>query len=361
MIVIRLLMRNQPVISNFPDHYLSHKPTIRWEFEKPDNRTYTFQVLVKQQGGGTTKFVPAPGTNFYNLYNVKNLYGNLSISIRAFVDGRRYSTSSPIETEIYESAVHRITDTNLLRVAVHADPGDDVFCSFSDNQWHGFDIDMVKLVASELEGRLGLSKRLDIEFTYYSWPKIIGAANQHQVDFAIASISISDKRQRKYGIQFSKPYLTSSLAIISRRTETKEQLALDDNTVTLDDLTDKSVAVHNETTASILMEAFNANNDDRHKIDVHTADSNPELSEWLNDGKIDVVMYDYHRAFSMLEPGMQIQKLVLATETGMDQYGLSFACNNSELREHMDQIIRTNKMKLRNMLEERIEHRRLAI
>ncbi len=363
MIWINRLMRNRPMIKDLPPHLLSHKPTIHWDFSPPDTNLYTFKVAVKKKGLGYKKTdftdFAAPGTDFYNLYREKKLQGNLTISVTAMLNNKRFSTSSAVETEIYEDAVHRIKATNRIRVAVHTDPGDDVFCSYYKNEWHGFDIYLVNEAAEQLKRSLGLTKPLQVEFIHYPWPEVIAAPNEHMVDFAIASISISKEREEKYGVLFSEPYYTASLGVISREARAGLSDAGDNGEVSLDDLRGKKIAVHQQTTASILLDKI-TKTDDTFSIQIHTARDNSQISEWLKDGKVDIVMYDYERAFSMLADGYKNQKLEPRTEVRMDEYGLAFAPNNSRLRAHMDQIISTNRQQFGQDLKKRTDRKSAA-
>lgn len=214
IIGINRAIRPRPMFQNFPTPYLSKSPTIRWVYDEPKNKTVTYEVIVKQHDKDKEeKSIKVPRNMFYA--EIRNIYGELTIRVNALVNGKVLRSSRKFTAEIYRDAVHRISLTGTLRVAVHADPGEEVFCFYRDDRWQGFDIDFANLIAQELQSELGLKAPIKIDFVFYTWPEVIGAPQNYEVDFAIASISISADRADSEKIMFSDSYAESRLGLVA--------------------------------------------------------------------------------------------------------------------------------------------------
>lgn len=97
--------------------------------------------------------------------------------------------------------------------------------------------------------------------------------------------------------------------------------------------------------------------DDRCKdIDFQVADNNSELRELLRNSSADAVLYDYHRAYSLLEPGMFVQYLEHDIQVEPDQYGITFAKISTRLHAKVNKIIAKHKDDLRRQLTERVQN-----
>jgi hypothetical protein len=66
-------------------------------------------------------------------------------------------------------------------------------------------------------------------------------------------------------------------------------------------------------------------------------------------------MYDFHRAFSMLEHGLMVQILQTTADVRIETDGLVFAPNNFCLRRCVNKIICDNRDEFDRMLERRIQ------
>jgi len=146
IIFINMALKPRPEIQDFPTPYLSKSPTIKWKYNEPEENV-TYQIAVKEQKTGKVTFIFGPKRMHHA--QIRNLYGKLTITVIAMKNEKKLRASRKNLIEIYSDAVHRIELTGKLRVAVHADPGEEVFC-FYDDKWQGFDIDFVELIAKEL-------------------------------------------------------------------------------------------------------------------------------------------------------------------------------------------------------------------
>lgn len=347
-IIDRALMP-RPEIQDFPTPYLSKSPTIKWSYKEPKDKKVTYQIVVKEHNTGKVARIGGPQYMYHA--EIRGLYGELTITVNAMVNGNKIRSSRDFRTEIYKDSVHRIEQTRKMRVAVHADPGEEIFCFYRDDKWQGFDIDFIELIAKELQSDLNLKYPIEVEYLFYKWPEVISAPNDYKVDFAIASISILAQRARDHNIMFSRPYAESKIGIVAY----KSGFVDGKSPVRLDSLIGKTIAFHKATTAAIFVEKMKQ--DARYKnVTFKLADNNDELRELLKNGSVDGVINDYQRAFALLDQGMFVQHLLHDIEIEPDKYGITFAKISTELRESVDRIIERKQDKLRKMLDERISN-----
>jgi ABC-type amino acid transport substrate-binding protein/gamma-glutamylcyclotransferase (GGCT)/AIG2-like uncharacterized protein YtfP len=359
LVAVRLVSRAiapRPVLKPFPPHCLSRNSIVRWEYTLGAARPVSYELQVKRLSTGDVFPIAVP-ERMHQIAIPDHITGPLEISVQALVAGKRTRPSRTIETEIYHDSVQRIRETGKLRVAVHTDPAEEIFCYFRDGRWQGLDTDFATLIASELAEDQEIGRPIDIEYSFFEWPAIIGAPNEHEIDMAIASITISAERSKKYGIYFSAPYAESKLGMIA-------YAHMFDGTpwssVNLDTLNGKTVAAHKDTTALAFVET--AVQDARHGgIQIHIAEDNDQLRELLRDNKVDAVVHDYYRAFTLLESGMAVYGLEQDVAMRADQYGIAFSRVNTPLLKKVDAIIRQHRLRIRTALDRRIDHRRRTI
>jgi ABC-type amino acid transport substrate-binding protein len=344
-------LKPRPMIEHFQTPYLSKNPTLRWTYDEPKNKKVTYQVVAQKQDGTDVEPFPVPQGMYHRV--LRDIQGVLRVKVEAMADRRVIRSSRWIDAEIYQNALQRIMLTGKLRVAVHEDPGEEIFCYYLD-KWEGFDVDFAELIAEKLTAKLKLEKPIEVEYLFYPWPEVISSPNEYKVDMAIASISISDEREKSYKITFSEPYAESGLGVVASVSGFRRHMNAEIN---LDELVGKSVAVHNETTASELVEILKQDERYKDKITFHVAYDNDELRELLKNSTVDVVIYGYQRAFSMLEKGMFVQQLRHNDEIRPDRSGIAFAKINKKLRDLVNDIINENKEDLRNNLEQRLRQR----
>jgi len=342
----------RPEIADFPTPYLSKSPTIKWRYNEPKNRKVTYQILVENRKTGK-EFKPINGPQKMYHAELKDRYGELSITINALVNKKVYRPSKKYSVEIFKDAVQRIEMTGKLRVAVHADPGEEIFCYYWDDKWQGFDIDFVKLIAAELQSDLGLKDPIEIEYLFHPWPQVISAPNEYKVDFGIASISISKNRAKEFNIMFSQPYAESQQGIVAYTQGFDGNI---ESPIPLDKLLGKTIAYHKETTASSLVEKMEQDPKYKESINFKVADNNDELRAFIKNGTVDGIINDYQRAFSLLDRGMFVQYLDHKIDIEPDHYGITFANISTRLQDKINRIIDRKHDEIKLLLDDRIRH-----
>ncbi len=354
--LVRFAISPRPKILELPAHYLSRSPRVRWEYPDDPFRSASYEVLIKLPGTEELKRINVPER--MRQIGLPGLTGRVEVSVDALVDGKKVGSSRPARTEIYRDSLERIRDTKKLRVAVHADPGEEIFCFYQDGQWQGFDIELSRLIASELSHDQGMECAIDVVPFFYQWPAVISAPNEHEVDMAIASVSITKDRVNEYGINFSKPYAVSGLGVIGYERVFADRKPGD--SIRLKALKGQVIAVHRETMAAKFVDKIKE--DPRYRdIQVLSAADNDELRELLRDNTVSAVIHDYQRAFTLLEAGTIVCALDHGTEVEKDQYGIVFSRLNIALLRSVDAIIERNRPKLTEMLDRFIERKRQMI
>ena len=358
-VVIRIVkgaIAPRPTIQPLPAHYLSRSPIIKWEYKLEGERRTSYELDVQELNTGEKKIIPVPER--MHQIAIPGITGPLEISVYALVDGKRIRRSNVVRTEIYRDSVQRLFETGRLRVAVHTDPAEEIFCYYQDGRWQGLDIDFATLIASELQHDRAIARPLAVEYSFFEWPAIIVAPNQHEVDMAIASISISAERSKEYGVYFSVPYAESKLGIVaySRTFAGKKPGDL----IYLELLKGKRIGVHKETMAQAFIEKA-AKGPGYGDIEIQPAQNNDELRELLRDNAVDAVVHDYYRAFTLLEGGMAVYRLDRDSDVRPDEYGIAFSRVNMMLLEKVDTILKKHQLRIRTILDRRIEDRARAI
>ncbi len=362
IVVIRRLIRARPIIEPLASPLLSKCPTLRWQYDGEQAKEVKYRVEVTPvNGAGTTMLNVPKRMNYRELIGQS---GELMLRVSAVSTDKTgrgekvISSSSAIFVELYENSLQRIKETNTIYVAVHADPGEDIFCHFDGQDWQGFDIELSKIIAAELKSDISpAGPEFEIVPVFHTWPEVISSPNTFEVDFAIASISISDERRRKNGIIFSQHYAQSELGVVSSIHGTEQDSA---NEIHLDSLIDRKVAVHCDTTASQLFDRIASDSRYEGKFEVVVARSNAEVMELLTNGSVDAVIYDYTRAFTFLNSNRIIRQLQHDIEIEQDMYGLTFAPVNSALCEKINAIIENNYDQIQQTLLNRIEAKQHA-
>lgn len=358
-VIIRIVkgaIAPRPTLQPLPAHILSRSPIIKWEYKLEGERHTSYELDIQELNTGGKKIIPVPER--MHQIAIPGTTGPLEISVYAVVDGKRIRRSNVVRTEIYRDSVQRLFETGTLRVAVHTDPAEEIFCYYRNGRWQGLDIDFATLIASELQQDRAIARRLEVEYSFFEWPAIIAAPNQHEVDMAIASISISAERSKEYGVYFSVPYAESKLGIVAYcRTFAGKKPG---DLVNLDLLKGKRIGVHKETMAQAFIEkAVKATG--YGDIEIRPAPNNDELRELLRDNAVDAVVHDYYRAFTLLEGGMAVYRFDRDSDVRTDQYGIAFSRVNMMLLEKVDTILKKHQLRIRTILDRRIEDRARAI
>jgi len=345
------VLRPRPKILPFPKPYFSKSPTVQWEYDEPEDTYVTYEVLVTSHNPEIIHPpIPVPNRMFYA--ELRDVYGTMDIAVNALNNEKVLRTSQTLQAEIYRNALQRISRTGKLRVAVHADHGEKVFCFYGNGNWQGFDIDLAHQLAKELEQDPDIQKPLDVEFQFYPWPEVIGAPRKFKVDFAIASMSISQKRSESENIIFSEPYAESALGIVAAKSSFGDGVG---GAIDLHRLQGKTVAYHKATTAANFVEKVKESSQ-YGDIRFHMADNNHELRELLQNSSVQAVLYDYHRAYALLETGMFVQYLQHDIPVAPDRYGITFAMISTQLREKVNAILTAHRADLKIKLEKLVKN-----
>lgn len=348
--IIDFLISPRPEIQYFPNPYLSRSPTIKWDYKEPTDKRVSYKVIVENLDTGKVDILQTP----YRMRHapLRGLHGKLSITVCAIADDKIIRRSREMQVELYSDALQRIQLTGRMRVAVHADPGEEVSCYYRDDDWQGFDIDFVHLIAEDLQQELRLGKPIEVDFLFYPWPEVIGSPNDYEVDFAIASIGITEDRIKDYKIMFSDYYAESKVGLAGRDASFEVDTGVP---ITLDKLKGKTVAVHNATTAEKFVDKVRQDPRYRDAIEFRVAYNNDELRELLKNGTVDAAIYDWERAFSLLDYGMFVQQVEYDIPHQKDRYGLAFAKVNTRLRDKLNVIIGKRRDGLSRMLTDRVD------
>lgn|GEM_PF-3165099 len=345
----------KPAIHPLPPQLLSKRPVVRWTYDAENESDTAYKVVVTSLDAdgeplrsAEPKMLKVPRRVTYRELSDTN--GLVAIKVIPVLAGKDFKASRPILAEIYADSLARIQDTGKLRVGVHADGGENVFCYTDDDNWRGFDIQLATQFAVFLQADLELEKPISLEPVFYPWPEVIGSPNSYEVDMSIASITISAEREAQGNIIFSAPYATSSLGVVAN---VRGMDHLVDRPIKLEDMCGKKVAVHVGTTAENfvnLVRKMSAYQD----IRFHIAESNYEL-QTLHNYAFDFVIYDHKRCYSLVEPGMFVQTLEHSIEVPPDEYGVTFCRANRRLRDRMNRFIEANRGELNRKLDERLD------
>ncbi len=352
---VKHLNKPRPVLDPLPRQLLSKHPVVRWNYAAENESDTAYKVIVtsldtegEPLGAAKPKTLKVPKRVRYRELSDTN--GLVAIKVVPVLATNDLKASRPLRAEIYEDSVARIQATRELRVGVHADAGENVFCYTDDDNWRGFDIQLARQFGAFLQDDLNLEAPISLEPVFYPWPEVIGSPNSYEVDMSIASITISPEREASENIIFSAPYATSSLGVVAN---IRGMEHLVDRPIKLEDMCGKTVAVHVGTTAESfvnLVREMPAYQD----IRFHVAESNSEL-QTLHNYAFDFVIYDHKRCYSLVEPGMFVQALEHSIDVPPDEYGVTFCRANRRLRDRMNHFIAANQVELNRMLDERLE------
>lgn len=354
---LRVIAAPRPVIEPFPAHQLSKSPILKWKYEAGNQARASYQVRIWDLDSGKA-LPPRPVPERMQQHGLDGITGRLRIRVHAVVDGKVRRASAALVTEIYENSVERIRRTGRLRVGVHSDPGEEIFCFLRDGMLQGFDIDLAYLIASELQEDADIETAIGVQPVFRPWPEIIGAPNEHEIDMSIASISVSKERMKRYDIEFSTPYAVSDFGVVAYSKVFSRGAARD--RLTLEALKGKTVGVHAETTACAFLDKVLQN---RRYTDIErrVAVNNDELRKLLRDRAVNAIVHDYQRAFTLVERDAIVYHLDHDLKVARDEYGIAFSSVNSALRLKVDTILARHRRRIAAMLAHRIDRKLAAI
>ncbi|HJU06841.1 MAG TPA: ABC transporter substrate-binding protein [Nitrospiraceae bacterium] len=332
---------------------LTHDFKAEWKYPDADGRT-AYMLLVNDKRNRRRVTYPTNSP----FVRVKER-GPLSLQVIATHPDKTTDKSSLLELEVYNDSIERLKESNEIVIGVHQDNSDGVFC-YSDGDvrhlerdgtskgYEGFDIDLVELIRKGLSTKYGLPN-LKATARHIPWPDIIQRPNTYDIDFAIASISVTPERKKT--VLFSDPYWETQIAVIQPKPSDK----ILSNTVSMEELAEYHVAVHHGTTALKLVEAL-GKSFPTFQYDV--AKDNTELFRWLNDRHVDAVLYDYERTFAETKQNPSLIVRTLNREqfnVEPEKYGITFAKVNRQLQEDVNGILHTHRGELKDLMVKRIE------
>jgi ABC-type amino acid transport substrate-binding protein len=352
---VKHFSKARPVIDPLPAEFLSRHPTIRWKYDGENNKETSYKVIVtpldsigKPAYTQPVKTLCVPKRVMYR--ELRKINGSVEIKVVPSIRGCDLKASRAFRSEIYEDSLRRIELTNQLRVGVHADAGENVFCYTDDDDWCGFDIEMANLYAHFLRKDLNLSKAISVVPIFYPWPEVISSPNTYEVDMAIASITISSQREVRENIIFSTPYASTGLGVVANVRGFGHLMG---SPITLEHMHGKKVAVHAETTAESFVTTVRM--DPAYQdIEFHIVESNQDLQS-LRNYAFDFVIYDHKRCYSLVEPGMFVERLEHSLPIPPDEYGVAFCRANVRFRDRMNKFIDQHREQLTTMLDARLE------
>lgn len=326
------LSRPKPTILTKSGSLLAKDFVVAWDYKADEHKPTSYEVTVvdKNTPSGATR-VYFSKTPYYRVQE----RGKLGIQVRAIAANWHSDPSDEVVVEVYTDSVERIRAKNQLVVAIHVDNSDGLFCFLNKttNDYDGFDVDLINLIASKLQATYQL-KNLNITTQYMTWPEIIDAPNTYEVDFSIASISITPERQKT--ILFSRPYLQTEVALMRY----KDEMATLGNLVTPDELRGLTIGVHKGTTAVDFLRRVKT--ELQPSFEIKILNNNPELFAWLENRAISAATYDYLRtlAESASHPNLVTRRFNKDFQIEPERYGLAFSLLNERLRNDVDVILR---------------------
>ncbi len=329
-------------------------PTARWIYDAAEANT-GYRLVVTDRDTGhhlhlcthlTTLRIPASG--------------RLSLKVEAYdasdqhVDCENITVerqSEEVPVELFPDSVARIKYLKTLAYAVHHDAADGLFCYESNGNYAGFDRDLVELVARQLQEQFGLPQLKVIPYEY-SWDQIFTAPAAAQIDLAIASISITEERMRKYDVLFSRPYLSSIMALIVPRISGDTRTAVD---FSLRDLARKRIGYHRATTEADMAQKI-ARSDP--SVTIREAADNEQLFAMLANDSVDGILYDLDRSWSVASvtsKWIPARLDLAALQYTPEQYGIMFSGLNGDLKVAVDKALDAiGRDRVRALLDERV-------
>jgi ABC-type amino acid transport substrate-binding protein len=336
--------RPKPIIRTKGGSLLAEDFHVDWDYRGDEHAVRAYELTVSEIALSRNKYVYTSAAPFYRV----PVRGLLGLQVRAISANWHSDYSDEVTVEVYNDSVERIRTTKQLSVAVHPDYSEGLFCfTNAKGQFEGFDIDLVDFIGENLKRAYGLNE-LNVVKRFATFPEIITQPTAFDVDFAIASISITPERERL--VLFSKPYYETELAIVQAR-PAAHPAAL----ITPEELTGLKIGVHKGTTALAFLENVRASYGKTFEIQV--LENNEALFASLANGTITGVAYDYARtlAESASHPNWIARRFDRARlSVQPEQYGISFAQINVRLHDDINRILEDKAAVISGMIESRI-------
>lgn len=136
-------------------------------------------------------------------------------------------------SNVFAGSLEQIRSAGVVKIGVR--DGRPPFSDEKSGNFEGFEINLADAIAKSIFG----DKRGRVEFIPLNASDRISALQNDKVDLAVATITITQDRKRQ--IDFSYPYFSMSLGVLTRKS---------DDIKSIDDLSNKKVLVEgNGTTA----------------------------------------------------------------------------------------------------------------
>ncbi|RIK85952.1 MAG: amino acid ABC transporter [Hyphomicrobiales bacterium] len=145
----------------------------------------------------------------------------------------------------------------------------------ADGQLTGFDIDIARALCEEM--------KVECEFVTQDWDGIIPALQANRFDAIVASMSITEERQKQ--VDFTDPYYTNSLVFVAPK----------DSDLTPETADGKSIGVQEGTIAAAFATEHYPN------ADVKGYPSQLEAWADLSNGRLDAVLADFGVQYGWLQ------------------------------------------------------------
>jgi ABC-type amino acid transport substrate-binding protein len=333
---VRRAVASKPVITSPRGRTLDQRPVVRWTYVEGGVDT-RYRLAITNRDTGVHK-QQCTEQSVLPL----TMSGRLSLKVEAFkgpgCDSIHVEAESEdVPLELFQDSVERIRYLKTLAYGVHHDASDGMFCYERDGKYDGVDRELIELIGDELRRQYNLPELKLIPYEY-SWDAIFEAPKTHQIDLAIASISITDERQARFNVRFSNPYWRSELALIVPRHQGDIRPFM---TYTLDNLAGKRIGFHQKTTAAdIAPKLATALHNASPKFT--PAEDNEQLFALLANGEVDGVLYDLDRSWSIAP--IQSQWIparldLAAIGYSPEKYGIMFESLNSRLKTDVDRAL----------------------
>jgi ABC-type amino acid transport substrate-binding protein len=336
------MTRPRPIITSKVGKVLSPDYSLEWSYPDEQNGTVQYFVSVTDKETGNS-FPP----RLELLPNARVAQpGNMLVQVQAVGPNSSRITSDLVEVDWYHDSLERIQKTGELVVGIHADNSEGLFCFRTPTietyanapiGYDGFDIDLIKQIKERLESTYG---PLKLKLIFVPWPEVIQRPNQFDVDFAIASISITPARADQ--MLFSRWYRKSSMAILQPRNKVPESDR--DKKFSFENFDNETIGVHRGTTEVDFIKGIKK---DKPHLQFKEASNNTELFAMLQSSEVSAVIYDYDRTWAELKthPNWIAREIDYddlrnhGVNVSQEEYGIVFAKVNDKLCEQVNHVL----------------------
>ncbi|MEA3160560.1 MAG: polar amino acid transport system substrate-binding protein, partial [Gammaproteobacteria bacterium] len=240
-----------PIIEQGPTAIFIDRPIrLQWNYERPSSafeiqssKYATFSQDVVPEGHWIGNFVEIErkvnGVRYWRVRAVNSDYEKIS------------GWSHPVKITHYETTLARIKKTAYVNVYM-SDSFNEAFFKFAAKGTkgppRGYDVAIIDEIVKRLPARLGIDKPLTHRPIHVPWDKLLSTPKNGDADTIISTITMTDAREVRYSIKFSKPYYCTTHSVIYRppiSTQTLREM-----------IANKRVGVQSGTTSEDLLRQF---------------------------------------------------------------------------------------------------------